>query len=289
MSIELEVRVDTRSIRKKVLFLELSKIMREKFECGLDFSWEREHPESETIVCEPSVFHLAIGNIAEVQCFCYTAGSEEDLGDEGGWWLCVSVVSRNPNSFLLMLVVAACVGNIAESEIVDDANLLSANRTITSREILSMIGSDNTGSFSAIAKSVSQVCGLNFAGTQSMLIFFMLERAEAEILNLLGATIGFKVASAEVDVPGAQGFAQISTYSQGFRQGILITWPSTVESMSPPDETVKNLAVRLSVPVLLDAAENENSWVLAKPDGTLSRTSVRYLEDGVEVDEFIDI
>jgi hypothetical protein len=283
MSVELEVKIGDQVIRKKVLFAHLSKIMRDTSECNLALSWEIEHTETETMGCEPDVFNLTIGDVAEVQCFCYTAGSEEDLGYEGGWWLCVSVVTRNPNSFLLMLVVAACVAIITGSEIVDDSNLLGENRTITSGEILSMIGSGSTRSLFSVAKALAQAYGVKMAHTQSIQIFLMYERAETEILHSLGMSLGFDVESTEVEIPSALGFAQISTYSQGFRQGILVTWPGGTESALSPDEIVRNLAVRLKVPVLLDPAENENSWVLAKPDGTLSRTSVRYMYDGIDI------
>jgi hypothetical protein len=162
MSVELDVKLGDRVIPKGDFLECLSRTTRDLFSCAEIPSWELEQIQVEGIGCEPTVFNLAIGDFAEIQCMCYSAGSEDDLGYEGGWWLGVSVLSRNPNSFLLMLITAICIANLAETEIVDDANLLSANRTIEPSAILSVIGGERNRSIVDVAKSVSKAYGRKF-------------------------------------------------------------------------------------------------------------------------------
>lgn len=119
--------------------------------------------------------------------------------------------------------------------------------------------------------------------TKSMQIFLSSEKSENDILDLLGVAVGFLVESTGVDIQGAMGFAQISSYTQGFEQGILVTWPSAIELALSLEEIVKSLAVRLNVSALLEPSENGQVWLLAKPDGSVSGVDVNYLDDGIEV------
>jgi hypothetical protein len=162
MSVELDVKLGDQLIRKGDLFQSLSEHMRTRFNCNSVLSWEREQTEDGMIGLGQCVLNLNVGDVAEVQCLCYSAGSEGDLGTEGGWWLNVSVVKRNSSSFLLMLVVAACIASIVESDIVDDATLLSPNRAIGPREIFTVIGSDETRAIYDAAESVAKVFSVKF-------------------------------------------------------------------------------------------------------------------------------
>lgn len=119
--------------------------------------------------------------------------------------------------------------------------------------------------------------------TKSMQVFLMTEKTEEDILNLLGTTVGFLVESTDIDVPNSVGFAQISNYTQGFEQGVLVTWPNDVELALKPSEIVKIIAARLNVAVLLEPNEEGHVWLLAKPDGSMKSTSVSYLDDGIDV------
>jgi hypothetical protein len=111
----------------------------------------------------------------------------------------------------------------------------------------------------------------------------MTEETEEDILSLLGTTIGFLVESTEIDIPDSVGFAQISNYTQGFEQGILVTWPSDVELALEPSEIIMMIATRLNVTVLLEPNEERHVWLLAKPDGSMKSTGISYLEDGIDV------
>lgn len=117
--------------------------------------------------------------------------------------------------------------------------------------------------------------------TYSMQFFLKSKKSEAAILDLLAAVTGFLVESLEVERENAPGFAQISVYSQGFEQGVLITWPREVTSQASSEEVVRSISVGLNVPILLEPIGQESDWLLAKPDGSLMLTKVNYLDDGI--------
>lgn len=121
------------------------------------------------------------------------------------------------------------------------------------------------------------------ANCKSMQIFFSEEVSEQDVLALLGTALGFLIGSTDVEVPGALGFAQVTSYSQGYKQGMLISWPNNVELRGHADETIKRLARHFRVRVLLEPDEDQADWLVAHPDGTVSSTAVDYLDDGIDV------
>ena len=93
---------------------------------------------------------------------------------------------------------------------------------------------------------------------------------------------GFRVDSLEIEIPNALGFAQISTYPEGFSQGILVTWPIAIELALSPREVVKLMAAQFNVTVLLEPSEIGKPWLLATVNGVVVNTNVRYLDEGIE-------
>jgi hypothetical protein len=121
------------------------------------------------------------------------------------------------------------------------------------------------------------------ANTQSIQFFLKSEKTEEDILDFLGNTIGFLVESTDVEISDSVGFAQISSYTQGFEQGVLVTWPRAIELILTPHELIEIMAARLSVSVLLEPAADGDVWLLAKPDGSVKNANVSYLDDGIDV------
>jgi hypothetical protein len=119
------------------------------------------------------------------------------------------------------------------------------------------------------------------ANTQSMQFFLRTAKSEEEILELLSTAMGFPVESTDLEVPDAIGFAQITEYSEGFEQGILVTWPANLERKIELDIVARAVAVGFQVKVLLEVGEDD--WILANPDGILNSTNIIYLDDGIEV------
>lgn len=119
--------------------------------------------------------------------------------------------------------------------------------------------------------------------SQSMQIFITPEKSEEEILSFSGNHIGFIVDSSEIEIPNAIGFAQISTYPQGFEQGILITWPIAIDLAVTSIEVARRLAVDLQVSALLEPNSAEEPWLLVHSDGSVINTDVRYLDDGIQI------
>lgn len=111
----------------------------------------------------------------------------------------------------------------------------------------------------------------------------MSEKPEGVLLDALAIAVGFLVESTEIDIQDAIAFAQISSHTQGFGQGVLLTWPSSTELARAPSEVAKLIAGRLEVPVLLESDANASGWLLAKPDGSTTITNVIYLDDGIDI------
>jgi len=118
---------------------------------------------------------------------------------------------------------------------------------------------------------------------KSIQFFIREEQPEQEVVVLLGTLLGFLVESTDVNVPGAIGFAQVTAYSEGYRQGILITWPGDVELQVRADELVRKMALHFHVPVLLEPDDSGAEWILAHPDGQITHTDVIELDDGIDV------
>lgn len=106
--------------------------------------------------------------------------------------------------------------------------------------------------------------------------------SEEVILEALKIATGFLVESSEIDIHGAIGFAQISSHTQGFEQGVLLTWPSAIQLAVPPSEMAKAISIRLNASVLLELDDNSHGWLLAAPDGSTTATNVVDLDDGID-------
>ncbi|MEC4722591.1 hypothetical protein RY831_25835 [Noviherbaspirillum sp. CPCC 100848] len=121
------------------------------------------------------------------------------------------------------------------------------------------------------------------ANTQSLQIFLNQGKPEQDLLIFLGSLLGFLVESTDCEIPNATGFVQVTDYIQGFKQGLLITWPSTAQLSLEPAEIARSIATNLDVSVLLESELDENGWILASPSGQLKKTTVTYLDDGIDL------
>lgn len=119
---------------------------------------------------------------------------------------------------------------------------------------------------------------------KSIQLFIRSERPESEVLRALEQLVGIVVESIDVSVPDAVGFAQFTQYTEGFEQGVLVSWPSGVPLILNEINLVEGLAKHLNTEVLLESANISDKWLLAKENGRATYVPVRYLDDGVEVE-----
>lgn len=119
---------------------------------------------------------------------------------------------------------------------------------------------------------------------KSIQLFIRSERPEPKVLRALEQLIGIVVESIDVTVPDAVGFAQFTKYTDGFEQGVLVSWPSSVSLILNEINLVERLAKHLSTEVLLESANNPEKWLSAKENGCATDARVRYLDDGIEVE-----
>lgn len=120
--------------------------------------------------------------------------------------------------------------------------------------------------------------------TNSIQIFIKEKKDEQAIFLALGKGLGFHIESIDFPSIDARGFAQVTYYSQGWSQGILVTWPSNLRPSKHLDEIVKDIAIHLQTAILLEPIDANHLWLCAHADGLLTRRSVTYLDDGIDID-----
>lgn len=117
----------------------------------------------------------------------------------------------------------------------------------------------------------------------SMQFFLREGRDEHTVLKHLGVALGFLVESSDVRVEGSVGFLQMDNYANGFQQGYLVSWPSSVKWDGDERAVARLLATHLNTDVLLELGGDADLWLVAHPDGGQEQVSVSVLDDGIDV------
>jgi hypothetical protein len=118
----------------------------------------------------------------------------------------------------------------------------------------------------------------------SIQLFFCSERQESKVLHAIEQLIGIEVECMEIPVQNAVGFAQFTQYTEGFQQGVLVSWPSSVPLVVNEINLVEGLAKHLNTAVLLESIMIPGKWLLAKENCCATDAQVRYLDDGIELE-----
>lgn len=154
MSVELDVKIGPKLITRDALYREVLLNIRNCTGLDVGLSCELSQSNDGNIGNQPCTIELAIGDLAKVQCLCYSAGTEEELADEGGWWMCISVELRNGSSFLLMLITAVSIAKLVSVDIIDESGMLSSERSISPYLIQNEIPREHFGTFEGAAEAV---------------------------------------------------------------------------------------------------------------------------------------
>jgi len=105
---------------------------------------------------------------------------------------------------------------------------------------------------------------------------------EAMALRLLGELMGMLIESIDIPTERASAFAQVSSYSEGFEQGFLISWRRDGARQIDQNQVVGQLSSHLKISALLEPSSETECWRLYTPHGP-QEVNVRYLSDGIEV------
>jgi len=116
----------------------------------------------------------------------------------------------------------------------------------------------------------------------SMQLFLAEDRPDERVLAVLGGALGIVVETLDLPNPRALGFVQESLHSDGFRKGLLVSWPDGVEVAASAREVARAIARELDVRVLLEG-DSDDGWLLVQADGAVVRTPIVVLRDGVDV------
>lgn len=113
--------------------------------------------------------------------------------------------------------------------------------------------------------------------------FFMSPAVDEGIaLRLLGELMGMPIESIDIPMEQAKAFAQVSSYSEGFEQGFLISWRRDGARQIDQKGAVGQLSSHLKISALLEPSSESECWRLYTPNGP-QEVNVRYLSDGIEV------
>ena len=115
----------------------------------------------------------------------------------------------------------------------------------------------------------------------SLQLFLAREKPEPVALEAIATAIGFSVESTDVAVAGAVGYVQFTHYTEGFEQGILISWSGVAPLLPCLPSIAERIAVSLGTVVLLEPPDGKDKWIIAAENGSVSETAVNYLDDGV--------
>lgn len=158
MSVELAIRLGSRTLSKEALHRVVAGEWRQRFDSDPP-SFTESNLGEDKIGMGDSVFRCEDGKHSGIECRSHSAGTEESLGEDGGWWLYVSVVPRTNESFLLMLLVAACVAKMLESAIIDEAGLMRSGRYVDHSMIFAASDSVDARSVSEASRRIGERYG----------------------------------------------------------------------------------------------------------------------------------
>jgi hypothetical protein len=142
VTIELSVKLTATATLGEVFFSCVREVWGSNNQSRLSFSSE----EDLDIFCkieEENFLTISIDGIESVQCAFNMAGTEESLGFDGGWWAYISPIQRGSASLQLMTIAAACLAEIAGSDVVDESGLLGEERFVSSAEIFKKLKLDS--------------------------------------------------------------------------------------------------------------------------------------------------
>lgn len=120
--------------------------------------------------------------------------------------------------------------------------------------------------------------------TISMQFFLESKQPIDGVLRALAEELRFSVSALEHDDAQAPAFGQITDYTQGYRQGFLISWPAHLGKVDVR-RIGQRLASRFHCHALVELDSPENAWLVVSPDGNGRVVNVSILDDGIEVDE----
>lgn len=122
--------------------------------------------------------------------------------------------------------------------------------------------------------------------TNSMQFFFESKQPIDGVLRTLAEELRFSVSAVDHDDVQAPAFGQITDYTQGYRQGFLISWSAHLGEVDVR-RVGQRLASRFHCHALVELDSPEDAWLVASPDGSARIVNVSILDDGIEVDESV--
>jgi hypothetical protein len=156
VTIELDVHLGSKQLERAAVYQAIVTEWSERFGSpGPEFVADTALPD--TIGSQEESVRCVVGDFADVQCMCFTPGSVEELQHaEGGWWLDIMIVDRTKESYLLMLLVSACVARLLDQPIRDDIPLLGYGRDVDYDTVLAELDKVKGKSASEAALIITQ-------------------------------------------------------------------------------------------------------------------------------------
>jgi hypothetical protein len=161
LSIELQVRLGRQVVTRALLFRDLSLELRRLFVLRDQPSWESDAPATGTLGADSATFDLRLGTEAEISVLSHSAGSEETLGEDGGFWVVFTVVIRSHPSELLMLLASMSLARIVGCSVLDESEICRRGRWVTPEEIEAIVSLRSGLPFDEASEVISSDLGRN--------------------------------------------------------------------------------------------------------------------------------
>lgn len=162
MSVELAIRLGDKTVSKTEFLAALSGTLKDLFKEVPSLTWTDEGAGDAVLGGSATSFSIECGVDAKIEVQSSTIGSEETWGEDGGWWVTLSIWIRSSESFLLLLGASGCLGQKSASEVVDEAGLLKRGRWVKPAEVFAIAEEGRGLPFAEAARVVCARLGVTF-------------------------------------------------------------------------------------------------------------------------------
>jgi hypothetical protein len=157
MSVELEVRLGAKVVPMSEVLKAIADELEARFSRDEErrLTWNVSEGSLAVLGAGPGVGRLGVSDDAVVEVRTYSVGTDDELAEDGGWWVSFSAVVRSPDTICLMLIAAACLARLVSAQVLDESLLMKQRRWVLPESMLGRIGTSDVLSFSETAATLN--------------------------------------------------------------------------------------------------------------------------------------
>lgn len=161
MSIDLGVKLGTKTVHRAEYLSALSLILQTAFSVRAADIVLSDNGAAESIGLRDFLVRIDVERDACISISVSSIGTEEEYGEDGGWWATLEVELRTEESVLLLALASACLARSFGTSVLDDSGLFKRDRFVESEWLLSVALASSGVPFSESAHRFCQQFGLS--------------------------------------------------------------------------------------------------------------------------------